>query len=131
MGETPAPPVLFPPAAKREGRKPMATHEFGIMERTPLPGERYDDYEPEKYHVLAVEDDVIEPLLPALSEVDFFWHSLDMPGKGLDYAGITLIPPSSMEAVLRAIGETPALGRLRALLQKARAEGRFVIHYGL
>lgn len=109
----------------------MARHEFAIMQRTPLTGERIDSYEPEKYTLLAVDDDWIEPLLPALNEIDFFWHTVDCRGKGLAYCGITLIPPEAMDEMIQALGAESALCALRALLVQARAENKFVLHYGL
>ena len=33
----------------------MDCHEFGVMERAPRPGERYDCYEPEKYGCVRVD----------------------------------------------------------------------------
>ena len=109
----------------------MPQHTFGLMERAPVHGERYDRYEPWAYDGLSVEDELLEPLLPALALVDFFWHSLDVPGKGLAYYGITLIPPASMDAVIPLLGETPGLCGLRDLLAKARDRHLFVIHFGI
>lgn len=109
----------------------MARHEFAIMQRTPLAGERIDSYEPEKYTLLSVDDDWIAPLLPALDELDFFWHTVDCGGKGLAYCGITLIPPAAMDKMVQVIGAEPALFGLRTLLVQARAENKFVLHYGL
>lgn len=109
----------------------MAKHQFGIMERAPVHGERYDRYEPEAYALLSVDDEWIEPLLPKLDALDFFWHSLDVPGKGLAYYGITLIPPRSMEAMSRILEDVPALSALTYLLAEAKAGGKFVIHYGI
>ena len=40
----------------------MATHEFGLLPEAPVPGRRYDDYEPEKYHCISVDDVWINPL---------------------------------------------------------------------
>lgn len=101
------------------------------MERTPLKGERYDSYEPEKYHCIFVNDDHIEGLLGKLDEVDLYWHSLDVPGKGLAYCGITLIPPRSMPAFIDIIKDIRELDELKALMQKAKAENKYIIHYGL
>ncbi len=111
----------------------MAKHEFGMMERAPLPGEQYDDYEPEKYCCISVHDDYIEPILLRLNSIDFFWHSLDMPGKGINYTGITLIPPSSMEAMRQVLTQAgaPELLPLYRLLAEARAKNKYVIHFGI
>lgn len=109
----------------------MAKHEFGLMKTDPVPGVRYDEYEPQKYDCISIHDDYIEPLLPELNGIDFFWHTLDCPGKGLAYTGITLIPPSSMGDVLAVLGDWEFFAPLRELLSRAVAEGRFVIHFGI
>lgn len=109
----------------------MAAHQFGIMERRPLPGERYDTYEPEKYCLIRVDDEWIEPILRKLDAVPCFCHTLDIPCQGLVYAGITLIPPASMDAITGILGSDPAFEALKELLLRAKREGKFVIHYGL
>ncbi|MBE5972711.1 MAG: hypothetical protein E7246_09380 [Lachnoclostridium sp.] len=38
----------------------MAKHEFGIMQNAPKPGERYDEYEPQKYLCISVDDNYVE-----------------------------------------------------------------------
>ena len=109
----------------------MAKHQFGIMEKTPAHGERYDHYTPEKYTLIAIDDDFLEPLLTELDSLDFFWHALDVPGKGLAYCGITLIPPESMQAMLTMMEKTPELEPLKELLRQANEQNKYVIHYGL
>ena len=81
----------------------MAKHEFGIMRTAPRAHERYDLYEPDKYRCISVPDETVEPLLERLSAVECFWHTLQHPGKGLAYAGITLIPPASLAELLRCL----------------------------
>lgn len=109
----------------------MARHEFGIMDENPVGDERYDMYEPERFALISVDDDFIEPLLPALDEIDFFWHTLDVPGKGLAYTGITLIPPTSIDSIVGIIENIPELLKLKEVLSEAKSKNRFVIHYGL
>ncbi len=109
----------------------MAKHEFGLMETDPVPGVWYDEYEPQNYNCISIDDDYIEPLLSELAEIGFFWHTLYRPEKGLAYYGITLIPPSSMGDVLAVLGDLEFFVPLRELLSKAKAEGRFVIHFGI
>lgn len=109
----------------------MAKHEFGILPRDPLPGERYDAYEPEKYGCVAVDDERLGPLSDRLADVPMYWHTLDRPETGLAYCGVTLIPPASLPAFLAALEAAEAPPSLRALLERARTEGRFVIHFGL
>lgn len=107
------------------------THEFGIMAEDPLPGERYDSYEPWEYNAISVHDDFIEPLMPHLNEIDMFWHTVDVPGKGLAYCGITLIPPTALPQVLEIIRSVPELKPLTELVECAIKEQRYIIHFGL
>lgn len=109
----------------------LPRHEYGIMENPPKHGERYDSYEPEKYNCISVDDVYLEEILEEFSHIDMYWHSLDVPGKGIAYCGINLIPPESMDAYIRVIGGRDGFGELTELLEKAKAENKFVIHYGL
>ncbi|MBO5253425.1 MAG: hypothetical protein J6C51_05725 [Clostridia bacterium] len=104
-------------------------HEFGIMLTDPKSGETYNEYEPEKYGCVVVHDEIVECFGDSvLRDLPCFWCSVDRPEKGLAYCGITLIPPSSLPTLLEAAGESETLQKL---LEKAIAENRFVIHYGL
>ena len=71
----------------------MARHEFGMMPQAPAAGQRFEQYEPGKYRCIPVEDDEIERLLPETLGLPMYWHTVDRPGRGLCYTGITLIPP--------------------------------------
>jgi len=97
----------------------------------PKPGRRYDVYEPERYRCVTVEDDWLNPIANELNMLDFYWHSLDVPGKGLAYYGITLIPPESLPAFLAAAGDDQAGLELRTLLSHAAQAHKFVIHFGV
>ncbi|MBQ7898032.1 MAG: hypothetical protein IJ323_06375 [Clostridia bacterium] len=109
----------------------MAKHEFGIMERAPAGGERYDEYEPEKYSCIFVDDDYIEDIQEKLCVFDTFSHTVDIPMKGLNYCGITLIPPMSISTFLSVLGDGTEYENLRKLLIDAEKRNKFVIHYGL
>lgn len=109
----------------------MTVQAFGILPRSPVSGERYDTYEPERYGCVAVDDRWVEPLAEKLREVPVCWHALDLTGKGLDACGITLLPPASIPAVLAALDASEVWTSLGGLLEEARARGRFVIHFGL
>ena len=41
----------------------MSKHEFGIMQINPTEKEVFNEYEPNKYNCIAVDDDFIEPIL--------------------------------------------------------------------
>lgn len=109
----------------------MPKHEYGIMEISPKHGERYDIYEPEKYNCIIVDDVYLEDILEEFSQIDMYRHSLDVPAKGIAYCGINLIPPTSMDAYIGVISGRDGFDELVELLEKAKSENKFVIHYGL
>ncbi|MBR3692369.1 MAG: hypothetical protein IKL89_06690 [Clostridia bacterium] len=109
----------------------MAAHEFGLMPAPPLPGQRYDTYTPEKYACIRVEDACIESLCPALSGLDFYWHSTDVPAKGLAYTGITLIPPATAARISALLSDHAHPASFRALLETAAGEEKWIIHFGI
>lgn len=109
----------------------MANHEFGIMQNAPEQGKRYDEYEPQKYNCISVNDDYLEDIVANFDSIDFYWHTLDVKGKGLAYCGVTLIPPCSINEFADVIKDIPELYELRKLFEKALAENKWLIHYGL
>lgn len=109
----------------------MAKHEFGVMDIAPRLGERYDTYEPQKYDCILVEDDDILPILEQLQEIDFYWHTLDVSEKGLAYYGVTLISPEASKRFLAKIDNMAVLSALKTVLEKAIAQNKFVIHFGI
>lgn len=109
----------------------MAIHEFGIMEHEPLIGERFDDYEPQKYNCISVDDEYIFALSERLSQIQFYWHSVDITGNGLAYSGTTLISPEKANEMLNITKDIPELSELTVLLNKAYRESKYVIHFGI
>ena len=109
----------------------MPKHEFGIMDAAPVKGQRFDKYQPEKYNCISVDDAYIFPLSERLSEIPFYWHTLDVTGRGFAYRGITLIAPQSAEAMTPFTENAEKLKGLNALLKKAVAQNCFVIHFGI
>lgn len=109
----------------------MAAHEFGLLPKAPNPGKRFDRYEPRKYNCISLHDDLIEPLLPELTRYQMYFHSLRTPGMGLNYAGITLIPPEVSGALAALLAGRPGLEALVCLLAEAGQTGQFVIHFGI
>ena len=109
----------------------MSYHNFGIMQIPPEYGKRYDEYEPEKYNCISVNNDYIESIVNNLNNIDFYWHTLDVSGKGLAYCGITLISPSSMQKFISVIENNSKLNELKELLSKALNENKWVIHFGI
>ena len=90
-----------------------------------------DEYEPEKYNCISVDDDYVVKIVANLSNIDFYWHILDVPAKGIAYTGITLVPPTSLQAFIAVIKDIAELNVLKDLLEKALVENKWVIHFGL
>ncbi len=109
----------------------MAKHEFGIMQTPPQEGKRYDEYEPEKYGCISVNDDYLEDIVSNFDHIDFYWHTLDVKGKGIAYCGVTLIPPTSINSFVGVIEGIPELTELKELSQRAHSENKWIIHFGL
>ena len=109
----------------------MPKHEFGIMPNAPKSGKRYDSYAPEKYGCISIDDRDIESIAERLGNLEFYWHTRSVKGKGLAYCGITLIPPSSLGSFLEIIGAEANLRQLKNLLESAQKEDKWVIHFGL
>lgn len=109
----------------------MAKHEFGIMECAPIKGRRYDEYEPQKYNCISVDDEYIENIQLELCVFNSYSHTLDIPIRGLEYAGITLIPPASLDKFISVIEADVNLTPLKNMLCRAKEQNKYVIHYGL
>lgn len=109
----------------------MARHEFGIMENPPRSHKRYDDYEPEKYNCISVDDEDLEKVAGEFEAIDFYWHTLDVPEKGLAYCGVTLIPPTSLPDFSKILNDNSKLCELKTLAERAFRENKWMIHYGL
>ena len=101
------------------------------MQTAPECGRRYDDYEPQKYDCISVDDDYVEIIDAKLSRTDFYWHTLDVPAKGLAYTGVTLIPPASVQSLADVIEDIHGLSPLRQLCEKAIENDKWIIHFGL
>ena len=111
--------------------KNMPVHEFGIMQDAPEKGRRYDEYEPEKYGCITVDDGDILSVGEKLNEVKCCWHTLDKSGAGLAYCGVTLIPPESFGLLTDIFAGKPAFSELVSLIRKAGSENKFIIHFGI
>ena len=109
----------------------MAKHEFELLARAPLHGERYDAYEPDTASCVSVDDAHIERRMWLFDDLSCYAHALDVPYKGLVYCGITLIPPHSANEMYWMIHTDDAMKDLAVLLLRAAEENRYVIHYGL
>ena len=97
----------------------------------PKPGQIFEEYEPEKYDCIAVDDECIQAVIERVKSLKCYWHSLDRPEAGLAYHGITLIPPESVGEMIEAVKDEPGMERLTEMLVVAKRERKFVIHFGV
>jgi hypothetical protein len=111
-------------------------HEFGIMDEVDRLKE-YVEYTPRQYDCVAVHDDMLSSLEEKLSGIRTYFHSLDRPGHGLAWFGITLIPPESLPSLYDAVASSSCFehsDELRVLADKiatAMRTGRYMIHFGI
>ena len=111
----------------------MLLHEFGIMQIEPKKNQRFDEYEPNKYECISINDTYIQPILKDLSTLDCYWHKLNIQGKGLAYYGITLIPPKSMDRFIKILSQNNSVEyyQLIDLLKLAIQLDKYIIHFGI
>ena len=109
----------------------MLKHEFGMMMVDPEPGQIFEEYEPEKYDCIAVDDECIQVVIERLKGIKCYWHSLNRPEAELAYHGITLIPPESIAKMIEVVRDVPEMRRLMEMLVVAERERKFVIHFGV
>ncbi len=110
----------------------MAKHDFGIMLDTPS-NKRYDEYEPEGYQCISIDDNYIEPLIREFYDIPCYWHSLCRPEKNLAYYGITLIPPESANLFVSVFSrhDEEYYKELIDLFKQATRENKYIIHFGI
>ncbi|MBR2175713.1 MAG: hypothetical protein IJ861_02050 [Clostridia bacterium] len=115
----------------------MIPTEFGIIDNFD-PAKDYDDYEPEKYHCVAIDDDLyINDWWEKLQMMKTYFFRLDRPEFGLNRWGITLIPPESLPVLQdiiitdKRINEDEHLVALAQKVQQAIDEKKYMIHYGV
>jgi len=118
----------------------LAKHEFGIIDSFEE-NRWYSEYEPEKYNCVSVSDDLIEELITKyneeLMEIKTYFQITTQPGAGLDYCGVTLIPPESLkqfrDVIIKANSHYQSQ-ELKLLIEKISAainENKYLIHYGI
>lgn len=109
----------------------MAFHQFGMMENAPRMGERFDQYEPEKYRCIAVKDALYDRMNRLIGLPITYWHGLDFTACGLNETGITLIPPDTAGFMAERIKGDGALSPVRTLLVYAVRTQKWIIHFGI
>ncbi|KWX75944.1 hypothetical protein AMQ84_16480 [Paenibacillus riograndensis] len=110
--------------------------EFGIIDKFETDKD-YSDYEPERYHCVALDDDILNDWWSELMLIQTYFHSYSRPEFALARWGVTLIPPESLEAFYNIVSKdkrsktSAELIDLMKLLRKAITEKKYVIHYGV
>ena len=112
----------------------MCAHDFGILPQVDPQRDYGDSYEPQRYECIKVEDDLLLEVAERLQEkLETYWHTMSRPAHGLAWYGVTLIPPRSLLPMVRILkgNGNPEFYPLTQLLERAAAEGKTVIHYGI
>lgn len=116
----------------------MIKTEFGIIEKIDEKQNYDDEYEPEKYHCVYIDDDVyINDWWDKLMLMKTYFHNLNRPSYGLDRWGVTIIPPESLatfqDIVIsdKRINEDEHLVELANTIQEAIDRQKYMIHYGV
>ena len=118
----------------------MTRHEFGIIDFFEE-NRWYSEYEPVKYNCVSVSDDLIEELITKYNEelmaIKTYFQVTTQPGTGLDYCGVTLIPPESLkqfrDIIIKANNHFKAkeLQLLTEKITEAITGNKYLIHYGI
>jgi len=112
----------------------MKIDEFGIINNF-CPNKKYNEYEPEKYHCVAIDDKYIDDWWDSLLMIQTYNMSLEQSQRALSRWGITLIPPESLLALLSIISqdkriyEDENLVRLAEKIQEAIDKHKYMIYY--
>lgn len=86
---------------------------------------------------VAIDDDILDDWWDELTLIKTYFHCYNRPNFSLARWGVTLIPPESLEAFYNIVSNDKRsnslkeLNDLMILLQKAIAQNKYVIHYGV
>ena len=111
-------------------------HDFGIIDDF-TSQKNYEDYTPEKYHCISVDDDIISSLNQNLSIMKTYLNTEKNQKYGLAYCGITIIPPESLAIFYETVTsskffrKSDELNELASKIVQAAAEQKYMIHYGV
>jgi len=115
----------------------MIKAEFGWIDEIDREKD-YSEYEPEKYHCVAIDDDIyISDWWDRLLLMRTYHHRLSRPAFGLARWGVTIIPPESLamfqDIVLgdRRIRSDEHLRELADVIEQAICGNKYMIHFGV
>ncbi len=110
--------------------------QFGIIDEFKKDKD-YSNYEPEKYHCIAIDDDILNDWWRQLILIKTYFHCYNRQEFALARWGVTLIPPESLESFYNIVAtdqrskSSKELTDLMILLRKTISENKYVIHYGV
>ena len=94
-----------------------------------------------EHHCVSVPDDIINTWWDKLLNMKSYFHEYSRPSTALARWGVTLIPPESLDLfhniIMSATSSefieecTDDVNKLLALVERAKKENKFVIHYGV
>jgi len=94
-----------------------------------------------EHHCVALPDDIIDNWWDSLTSMKSYFHSYDRPETALARWGVTLIPPESLDLFSEIIKNCTSekyltlcekeIAEVLSLLEKAKRENKFIIHYGV
>ncbi|WP_434779090.1 toxin-antitoxin system YwqK family antitoxin [Neisseria sp. Ec49-e6-T10] len=113
--------------------------DFGIVEHLDKNKDyTFSDYE---FGCVKISDMVIDGWWKSLSTMKSYYFCYSRPEKGLNRYGVTLIPPESLDLLYDIVVNKTAEDfkvkypqialELLDLIQKARNEGKYIIHFGV
>ncbi|WP_349948748.1 hypothetical protein ABFV83_10135 [Lacrimispora sp. BS-2] len=111
--------------------------EFGIIDTFDKNKDYGDEYTPQKYNCVAIDDEVVSDWWDRLLTMKTYFHCYSRPETALTRYGITLIPPESLDLFYDIVANntkkefTSQISCLLDLIQKAKNENKFIIHYGV
>lgn len=111
--------------------------EFGIIDKFEKDKDYSNNYEPQKYNCIAIDDTIIDDWWNKLITIKTYFHCYSRPNFALARWGVTLIPPESLEDFYDIVStdkrskSSKELIDLMKLLRKAISENKYVIHYGV
>lgn len=118
----------------------LARHEFGIIDSFEE-NKWYDTYEPDKYNCISVDDYFIEEIIARyykeLTAIKTYFVISTQIGKGLDEAGVTIIPPEFLgqfrDLIIKANSHLKSneLQILIKIISEAIGENKHLIHFGI
>ena len=126
----------------------MPVHEFGIIENFDAKKDyaNLDEFGvfPEvfpnaikEYNCAAINDDALNGWWPRIESMKSYFHTYSRPETALARYGVTLIPPESLDLFHSIVKEDTQPAYLEqaaavlAVVEKAKHNGKFVIHFGV